>query len=69
MYQTPALQMCIAQLFHGCQGDRMSFDCASVNQLSRDRADKDHVDSEAEVLILCIVSIERRRLAQASSGL
>ena len=66
-----ALQMCIAQRLHGCQGDRMSFDFASVHQLLRDCADEAHVDSEAEakVLILCIVSLERRRLAQASQVL
>ena len=37
----------------------------------RDCADEAHVDSEAEakVLILCIVSVERRRFAQASQVL
>ena len=56
---------------HGCQGDRVSFDFASVHQLLRDCADEAHVDSEAEgeVLILCIVSVERRRSAHASQVL
>ena len=66
-----ALQMCIAERLHGCQGDRISFDFASVHQLLRDCADEAHVDSvaEAKVLILCIVNIERRPLAQASQVL
>ena len=56
--------MYIAQPLHGW----ISFDFASVHQLLRDRSDDAHVDSEAEakVFILCTVSIERRRLAQAS---
>ena len=33
-----ALQMCIAERLHGCQGDRISFDFASVHQLLRDCA-------------------------------
>ena len=42
-----------------------------VHQLVRNRTDEAHVYSEAEskVLVLCIVSIERRRLAQASQVL
>ena len=63
--------MCIAQRLHGCQGDRISFYCASVYQLLRDCANEAQVDSEAEakVLTLSIVSIERTRLAQASQVL
>ena len=63
--------MCIAQRMHGCQGDGNSFDFAPVHQLLRDCADEAHVDSDAEkkVLILCIESIERRGLAQASQVL
>ena len=66
-----ALQVCIAQRFHCCQGDRIPLDFALVHQRLRDCADEARVDSEAEakVLILCIVSINRRRLAQASQVL
>ena len=66
-----ALQTCIAWRLHGCQGDRISFDFASVHRLLRDCADEAHVDSEpeAKVLIPCIVSIERWQLAQASQVL
>ena len=66
-----ALQVCIAQRSHGCQGDRISLDFASVHHLVRNRTDEAHVYSEAEskVLALCIVSIERWRLAQASQVL
>ena len=65
------LQVCIAQRSHGWQGDRISLDFASVHQLVRNRTDEAHVYSEAEskVLVLCIVSIERRRLAQSSQVL
>ena len=56
---------------HCCQGDRIPLDFASVHQRVRDSTDEAHVYSEAEskVLVLCIVSIERRRLAQASQVL
>ena len=69
LYAAP--QMCIAQRLHGCQRDRVVFSFASVHQLLRDCAAEAHVDSEAEakVLIRCIVSTERRRLAQASQVL
>ena len=65
------LQVCFAQRSHGSQGDRFSLDFACVHQFVRNRTDEAHVDSEAEakVLILCIVSNERRRLAQASQVL
>ena len=60
-----ALHMSSPQRFHCCQGDRISFGFALVHQCVRDRADEAHVDSEAEAkfLIICTVSIERRRLA------
>ena len=63
--------MFIAQRFRGCKGDRVPFDFALVHQQLRYVADEAHVDSlaEAKVLILCIVSIERRWLAQASQVL
>ena len=66
-----AFQMCFTQRFDTCQGDPISFDCALVHQRVRDCADEVHVDSEAEAkaLILCIVSIKRWRLAQASQVL
>ena len=66
-----ALQVCIAQRSHGCQRDRVSLDFESVHHLVRNRTDEAHVYSEAEskVLVLCIVSIKRRRLAQASQVL
>ena len=65
------LQVCFTQRSHGCQGDRISLDFASVHQLVRNRTDEAHVYSEAEskTFVLCIVSIERRRLAQASQVL
>ena len=46
-------------------------DFASVQQLVRNRTDEAHVYSEAEtkVVVICIVSIERRRLAKASQVL
>ena len=49
----------------------ISLDFASVHQLMRNRNDEARVYSEAEskVLVICIVSIERRRLAQASQVL
>ena len=61
----------IAQRFHCYQGDPIALDFALVHQRVRDRTDEPHVDSEAEekVLILCVVSIERRWLAQASQVL
>ena len=64
-------QMCIAQRCHRCQGDRIPFDFALLHQRLGDCPDEAHVDSEAEakLLILWIVSIERRRLAQASEVL
>ena len=66
-----ALQVCIAQHYHACQGDRISLDFASAHHLVRNRTDEAHVYSEAEskVLVLCIDSIERRRLTQASQVL
>ena len=66
-----ALQVCIARRSHGCQGDRISLDFASVHHLVRNRTDEAHVYSEAEskVLVLCIVSVKRRRLAHASQVL
>ena len=65
------LQVCFYQSSHCCQGDRIPIDFASVHQRVRNRTDEAHVYSEAEskVLVLCIVSIERRRLAQASQVL
>ena len=65
------LQVCFSQSSHCCQGDRIPLDFASVHQLVRNRTDEAHVYSEAEskVLVLCIVSIELRRLAQASQVL
>ena len=64
------LQVCFTQRSHGSQGDRISLDFASVHQLVRNRTDEAHVHPEAEskVLVLCIVSIERRRLALSSSA-
>ena len=50
------------------QGDRIPLDFASVHQLVRNRTtDGAHVysDAESKVLVLCTVSIESRRLAQA----
>ena len=63
--------MCLSKRSDCCQGDRISFDFALVHQRVRDCADEAHVDSDAEAkaLILGIVSIERRRLAQASQVL
>ena len=62
-----ALQVCIAQRSHCCQGDRISLNFTHVHHLVRNRTVEAHMYSEAEskVLVLCIVSIERRRLAQA----
>ena len=66
-----ALQVCIGQKFHCCQGDRIPLDFALVHQRLRGCTDEAHVDSEAEakVLVLCIVSVERRLFAQASQVL
>ena len=66
-----AFQMCITQQFHGFQEDQISLDFALVHQRLRDCAGEAHVDSEAEakLLVLCIVSVERRWLAQASQVL
>ena len=66
-----ALQVCSAQRLHCCQGQRIPLDFAHFHQRARDRTDEAHVDSEAEakVLVLCIVFIERRWLAQASQVL
>ena len=61
-----ALQVCVAQRFHSCQGDRIPLHFALVHQRVSNRTDEAHVGAEAKVLILCIVSIERRWLAQAS---
>ena len=63
-------KVCFSQSSH-CQGDRIPLDFASVRQLVRNRTDEAHVYSEAEstVLLLCIVPVERRRLAQASQVL
>ena len=65
------LQVCFSQRSHCCQGDRIPLDFTSVHQLVRNRTDEANVYSEAEsqVLVLCIVSIKRRRLAQASQVL
>ena len=62
------LLKCFLQRFHSCWGDRISF---GFHQRVRERADDAHEDSkaEAEFLITCIVSVERRRLAQASQVL
>ena len=62
------LQVCFSKSSHCCQGDRSPLDFTSVHQRVRNRTDEAHVYSEAEfkVLVLCIVSIERRRLAKAS---
>ena len=51
--------------------DRIPLNFALFHQRVRDRTDEAHVDSEAEakVLILCVASIERRWLAQASQVL
>ena len=56
---------------YGCQGNLILFLFALVHQRVKDRTDEAHVDSEAEakVLIVCIVSIERGRLAQVSQVL
>ena len=61
----------MAQRCHCHQGDRISLDFALVHQRVRDHTDEAHVDSEAEakVLILCVVSIEQRWLAQPSQVL
>ena len=63
--------MCFAQRSHCCQGDRIPLDFAFVHQRVRDRTDEAHVYSEADakVVVLCIVSIERGWLAQASQVL
>ena len=66
-----ALQVCFSQSSHCCQGDRIPLDFASVHQCVRNRTDEAHVyfEAESKVSVLCIVSIERRRLAQASQVL
>ena len=66
-----ALQMCFSHRFHSCQGDRISFGFALVHQHVRKRADEAHValEAEAQFLIICVVSIERQGLAQASQVL
>ena len=71
MHLYAAFQMCITQRFHCCQGNLIPFCFSLVHQLLRDCADEAHVDSEAEakLMVLCIVSIERRRLALASQVL
>ena len=71
MYLFAAFQRWFTQRSHGCQGNRISFRCTSVHQRVRDRTDESHVDSEADakVQILCSMSIERWRLAQASQVL
>ena len=65
------LQVCIAQRSHCCQGDRIPLDFVHVHQRLRGCADEANVDAEAaaKVLILCIVSVERRWLVQASQVL
>ena len=65
------LQVCFSQSSRCGQGDRIPLDFASVHQLVRNRTHEAHVCSEAEseVLVLCNVPIERRRLAQASQVL
>ena len=62
---------CSTSSSQGCKGDRISLKFASVHHLVRNRTDEAHVYSEAEskVLVLCIVSFERRRLSQASQVL
>ena len=71
MHLHAILQVCFSQSSHCCQGDQIPLDFASVHQLVRNRTDEANVYSEAEskVLVLCIVSIERRRLAQTSQAL
>ena len=71
MHLHATLQVCFTQRSHGCQEDRISLDFASVHRLAGIRTDEAHVYSEAEskVLVLCIVSTERRRLAQTSQVL
>ena len=66
-----ALGVCSAKRHHCDQGDRIPLNFAIIHQRVRDRTDEAHVDWEAEatVLILCVVSIERRWLAQASQVL
>ena len=63
--------MCFTQCSHCDQSEMIPFRFALVHQRSRDRTDEAHVDSEAEakVLTIYVVSIERRRLAQASRSL
>ena len=60
--------MWFTQRLHGCQANLIPFCFALVHQRVRHRTDEAHVDSEteAEVLIVCTVSIERWRLAQSS---
>ena len=65
--QYATLQVCFAKRFHSCHGDRMCFNFAIAHQRLGNSTRETHVDSEseAEILIICIVSTERRRLHQA----
>ena len=62
------IQVCFTQRSHGCHGNRISLDFASIHQLVRNRTDV-YSEAESKVFVLCIVSIERQRLAQASQVL
>ena len=63
-----AFERRFSQGSHGCLGDRIAFCFTSIHQRFRDSANEAHVDSEAEaeIFVICIVSIERRRLAHSS---
>ena len=62
------LQNVLHRVLFSCQGDRISFRFALVHQRVGNITDEVHVDSEAEaeIKIIRVVSIERRRLAQTS---
>ena len=57
--------------FHCCHGNLIPFCFAFVHQRLRHGTDEAHVDwqAEAKVLVFCIISVERWRLAQASQVL
>ena len=66
-----AFQRCCSWPFQCCHGERISFCPAFLHQRLRDRSDKADVDSntEADFMKICIGSVERWRLAQASQVL